>query len=140
MVSQFGYSYGARRDIYDAQTGVYARWYFEHRLDEECMRSGRTGTPITIVCLNVDDTSALTAGYRLRQHVRDYDLIGRLGRGRFVVAVLDAALDVADAIGDRLKTTIEMGADVGLAWYPVDGQTARQLITNASKRLLSDVA
>jgi GGDEF domain-containing protein len=140
VVSQFGFSYASRRDIYDGETGVYAKWYFERRLDEECARSVRSGTPITLVCLNVGDGSALTAGYRLRRHVRDYDLIGRLGRGRFAVAVLDAGLDVADAIGDRLRVTIEMGADVGLAWYPVDGANARQLLASATKRLLNDAA
>jgi GGDEF domain-containing protein len=135
VVAQF--SFGARRDIYDGETGVYARWYFERRLDEECARSGRDGGPITVICLAVDDMSALTAGYRLRHHVREYDLIGRVGRGRFVIAVLGAAPDAADLVGERLRTTVGVGADVGLAWFPDDGVNARQLLARATKRLIN---
>ena len=117
----FGLSFGARRDIYDGETGIYARWYFEQRLNEECSRARRHGDLMTVICIAVDDRGALTAGYRLRRHVRDYDLVGRLARTRFAIAVLDAGPDSADVVGDRLRATLGDGSDVGSAWFPDDG-------------------
>jgi GGDEF domain-containing protein len=135
MVAGSGFAFGARRDIYD-ETGIYARWYFEQRLNEECSRSRRKDEAIAVICLAVDDRSALTAGYTLRRHVRDYDLIGRAARTRFVVAVLDAAPESVDMVATRLQDTLGVGSDVAVAWFPDDGENAQQLLTSSTQRVL----
>jgi GGDEF domain-containing protein len=136
VVAGSGFSFGSRRDIYDGETGIYARWYFEQRLNEECSRAARGDESIALVCIAVDDRSALTAGYTLRRHVRDFDLVGRAARTRFVVAVLDAAPESAEAIADRLRETVGVGSDVAIARFPEDGENAQALIETAITRVL----
>jgi GGDEF domain-containing protein len=135
VVAGYGNSFGARRDIYD-ETGIYARWYFEQRLNEECSRARRKGGSVALICLSVDDRTALTAGYTLWRHVRDYDLIGRAARTRFVVAVLDAAPEHLEGIAARLRELVDLGSDAAIVQFPEDGDDAQQLINNATARVL----
>jgi GGDEF domain-containing protein len=131
-----GFAFSTRRDIYDDETGVYARWYFEQRLNEECSRARRQGDTIAVICLAVDERSAITAGTILRKHVRDYDLIGRAARTRYAVAVLDADPEAVEAISIRLQATVSIGSDLAIAWYPTDGEDAQRLLECATERVL----
>lgn len=130
-----GFSFSRRRDIYD-ETGIYAGWYFEQRLEEECSRARRTGDRMTVICVQVDAGMAREVGSKLRRDLRDYDLVGRVGNGRFVVAVLDAGPDVADVLGARLSNTLKTAPDMGFAWFPEDGETGNALLARAQRQML----
>jgi GGDEF domain-containing protein len=134
-----GGSFGARGDVYD-ETGIYARWFFEQRLSEECSRALRKGERIVLVCLAVDDRSALTAGYTLWRNLRDYDLIGRTARTQFVIAALDALPEDADSIVERLRKVIGVECDVGIAVFPEEADDAKNLLALVTTRVLSPKA
>jgi GGDEF domain-containing protein len=134
-----GFSFDRRRDIYDEETGVYARWYLAQRLEEECSRSRRKGEPLIVVCLGTDVNNAIATGQKLRRYVRDYDLVGRVAEGRFAVAVLGVGPDAARSLGNRLRAIVS-DADFGAACFPGDGVCAEELLAHASTLLLDEAA
>lgn len=136
-MARTGFVFSRRQDIYDEPTGIYALWYFEQRLEEECSRARRNGGPLTVISLQVDARSAVAVGHKLRRDVRDYDFIGRVANGRFVVVMLDAGPAVADALGARLRKTVDAAPDIGFAWVPEDGDTASALLQRAQQRMLN---
>jgi GGDEF domain-containing protein len=134
MAGGLGNSFGAHRDVYD-ETGVYAGWYFEQRLNQECSRANRKGERILVFCVAVDDRSALTAGYKLWRNLRDYDLLGRTARTQFVVAALDASPDDADLIATRIRDVLGAAAEVATAVFPEDGDDAKTLLASVTARI-----
>jgi GGDEF domain-containing protein len=134
MASGSGNTFGAHRDVYD-ETGIYAGWYFEQRLNQECSRANRKGERILVFCVVVDDRSALTAGYKLWRNLRDYDLIGRAARTQFVVAALDASPEDADLIATRVRDVVGTACEVATAVFPDDGDDAKTLLAAVAARI-----
>lgn len=85
--------------IRDGLTGVYNRRYFQQRLKQEFERSRRQDTPLTLVCIDVDDLSKLNRAHSrafgdnvlvsiastLQGLLPDYDILARTGGDEFSV-------------------------------------------------------
>jgi diguanylate cyclase (GGDEF)-like protein len=78
-------------------------------------------------------------GARLRNSLRDSDLVVRLGGDEFAVALLDAGADYAATVASRLTAQIEepftldavrvqIGASIGIALMPQDAADAADLV------------
>jgi diguanylate cyclase len=78
-------------------------------------------------------------GARLRNSLRDSDLVVRLGGDEFAVALLDAGADYAATVASRLTAQIEepfaldavrvqIGASIGIAVMPADAADAADLV------------
>ncbi|HET6867535.1 MAG TPA: EAL domain-containing protein [Solirubrobacteraceae bacterium] len=78
-------------------------------------------------------------GARLRNSLRDSDLVVRLGGDEFAVALLDAGADYAATVAGRLTAQIEepftldavrvqIGASIGIAVMPADATDAADVI------------
>lgn len=86
-----------KADSFDDLTGVYSRSAGFIELDRDIARAKRTGHPLTLVFVEVDELAALQAGERnvaeaahvIAAHMRPYDLIIRSGEGAFVCAMSD---------------------------------------------------
>lgn len=105
----------------DALTGVYNRGYWDHRLQQEFERFGRTRQVPTLMMLDIDhfkkvnDTYGHAAGDEvirmianlLRNHLRATDIIGRLGGEEFGVVLIDTRAEPAAILADRLRVAIE---------------------------------
>lgn len=145
---------------HDALTGLPNRTLFRERMEEALERVPR-GEKLAVVCLDLDRFKAVndTLGHsvgdallkavteRLRQCVRKTDTVARLGGDEF--AILHIRLERPDNMGIVSRRLIEMlsapyeinghqiviGASVGVAFAPEDGNDADTLLKNADMAL-----
>jgi two-component system cell cycle response regulator len=100
----------------DALTGVYNRRYMERRLAEEIARARRQAYRLSCMYIDVDhfkgvnDTWGHQAGdevlrevaVRIKAELRMSDTLGRYGGEEFVVLLIDADLDSASMVAQRI--------------------------------------
>jgi diguanylate cyclase (GGDEF)-like protein len=144
----------------DELTGLFNRRHFHERLGSELARARRSGEPVALMLLDVDDFKAVNdrhghpvgdgvlqafAGL-LREAVRGADVVCRTGGEEFGVILPGA--DEAEAVtaAHRLAETIRaagigpsggLTASVGLAVAPGEGDTVAGLFRTADDRLLA---
>jgi diguanylate cyclase (GGDEF)-like protein len=104
----------------DALTGVYNRRYMDRRLLEEIARARRQGYRLSCMYIDVDhfkqvnDSHGHQAGddvlrevaSRIRAELRMSDALGRFGGEEFVVLLIDADLDSAGMVAQRIRAGI----------------------------------
>ncbi|MGB6175292.1 MAG: EAL domain-containing protein [Methylocella sp.] len=146
---------------HDALTGLPNRVLFHERLDEALLRVRRDRDKFAVLYLdldefkNVNDTLGHAAGdkllvavaERLRTCLRDCDMVARFGGDEFAVLQIGlAGPHEAGAFADRIVTLLSepydidgqqvvIGASVGIALAPADGETSDQLLRNADMAL-----
>ncbi len=141
---------------HDALTGLANRSLFHERLEQALLQSGR-GQEHAVLCLDLDRFKQVNDSYgyptgdkllqavakRLQGCVREMDTVTRLGGDEF--AILMVGLDRPESAGDLAKRvmralgepfeldgrTFGVGASVGVAFSPADGNTPEQLLKNA---------
>src|SRR5580700_4982510 len=146
---------------HDALTGLPNRALFHERLDETLVRVHRDRETLAVLYLDLDqfktvndglghpagDKVLVAAADRLRACLRISDMVARFGGDEF--AVLQIGLTgphEASAMADRIVTLLSepydidgqevvIGASVGIALAPADGETAEQLLGNADMAL-----
>jgi diguanylate cyclase (GGDEF)-like protein len=104
----------------DALTGVYNRRYMDRRLAEEIGRARRQGYSIACMYIDVDhfkqvnDTHGHQAGddvlrevaSRIKDELRMSDALGRFGGEEFVVLLIDADLESANLVAQRIRAGV----------------------------------
>jgi len=144
----------------DFLTGLpNARWICVH-LEQEIARSRRSGTPLAVLLsdLNgfksVNDNFGHLVGNKLLQQIsknlknacREYDQVGRLGGDEFVFVLPELTKERAEELRPRLELAVEgagqsicgakvVTASIGCAFYPKDGSTAEELLSEADRRM-----
>jgi diguanylate cyclase (GGDEF)-like protein/putative nucleotidyltransferase with HDIG domain len=129
-------------------------------LDNELARSHRSGTPLAVLLCdlngfkNVNDHYGHLVGNKLLEEIarnlrtvcREYDLVGRLGGDEFIVVLPEfttatvkellprVQLAVADA-GQTICGKKVVSASVGASYYPIDGTTAEELLSEADRMM-----
>jgi diguanylate cyclase (GGDEF)-like protein/PAS domain S-box-containing protein len=142
---------------HDALTGLPNRVLFHERLDEALSRVRRYNDTLAVLYLDLDQFKTVNDGLghpagdkllqaaaeRLRKCLRDCDMAARFGGDEFAVLQLGlAGPHEAGTLADRIVTLlsepydidgqlVEIGASVGIALAPIDGETAEQLLGNA---------
>ena len=144
----------------DALTGLANRGWFEERLEEELSRALRSGQPLSLGVVDLDnfremntahghaggDLALQTVARRLRHSIRKSDLAARLGGDEFVIVFPDT--DVAQAVlrlealrqevaGLRIhagRTIFAVTMSVGVASFPVDGSGTAEVLAAADAR------
>jgi diguanylate cyclase (GGDEF)-like protein len=146
---------------HDSLTELPTRLRFREQLQEELSRS-RGHSSFAVLCLDLDlfksvnDTLGHPAGdallravaVRLREIVRDTDMLARLGGDEFAIIQTRTAVqpDDATALASRLIDIISapydldghqvvIGLSVGIAIAPIDGTDADQLLKCADMAL-----
>ncbi|KQZ27817.1 diguanylate cyclase [Duganella sp. Root1480D1] len=152
----------------DALTGVFNRRYVDRRLLEEIARARRQSYPVSFMYIDIDHFKRVndTVGHgggdevlrevanRIKAELRLSDALARFGGEEFVVLLIDADLESATYVGERIRagiaaTMIELShgvkvsitASVGvssLAQVPDDvsaEEQAAQLIEQADEAL-----
>src|SRR5580704_4504678 len=144
-------------------------------LEKEVSRSTRGSTPLAVLLCdlngfkNVNDRFGHLVGNQLLQEIarnlgntcRDYDQVGRLGGDEFVFVLPNLDRKEVEELKPRLELAVEQAGravcqskvvtvSVGCAFYPEDGSTAEELLSEADRRMyetkanyykqLSDVA
>jgi diguanylate cyclase (GGDEF)-like protein len=104
----------------DALTGVYNRRYMDRRLAEEIARARRQSYAISCMYIDVDhfkqvnDTHGHQAGddvlrevaSRIKAELRMSDALGRFGGDEFVVLLIDADLESAGIVAQRIRASV----------------------------------
>lgn len=136
-----------------------ARWICLH-LEQEIARSRRSGVPLAVLMSdlngfkNVNDNFGHLVGNKLLQQIaknlksacREYDQVGRLGGDEFVFVLPELTKEGAEELKPRLEqAVVDAGqeicgakvvtASIGCAFYPKDGATAEELLSEADHRM-----
>jgi diguanylate cyclase (GGDEF)-like protein len=110
-----------RDTITDPLTGIYNRYYFDRRLEEECARAQRYRLPLFVLLLDIDhfkrvnDRYGLPAGDQvliylgklILQVVRQADVVARYGGEELAVMAPNTSPAAAMALAERLRQTVE---------------------------------
>lgn len=104
----------------DSLTGVYNRRYMDRRMLEEIARARRQGYPISCLYIDLDHFKHVndTVGHqggdevlreiagRIKDELRLSDALGRFGGEEFVALLIDADLDAASHVAERIRAGV----------------------------------
>ena len=104
----------------DSLTGVYNRRYIDRRLIEEIGRARRQLYRISVMYIDIDhfkmvndsvghqggDEVLREVASRIKAELRASDALGRFGGEEFVVLLIDAELDSATMVAERIRASI----------------------------------
>jgi diguanylate cyclase (GGDEF)-like protein len=104
----------------DALTGVYNRRYIDRRLVEEIARARRQQYRISCMYIDIDhfkqvndsvghqggDDVLREVATRIKAELRLSDALGRFGGEEFVVLLIDADLDSASRVANRIRESV----------------------------------
>ncbi len=104
----------------DSLTGVYNRRYIDRRLQEEIGRARRQMYRISVMYIDIDhfkmvndsvghqggDEVLREVAARIKAELRASDALGRFGGEEFVVLLINAELDSANMVAERIRTSI----------------------------------
>jgi diguanylate cyclase (GGDEF)-like protein len=111
----------AQLSITDPLTGLLNRRYIEERLTEEINRSQRSGDPVSLLMLDVDefksyndryghpagDEALVMIGQILHENLRGADVAARYGGEEFSVLLPVTNSEEAEAIAERIRRHVE---------------------------------
>lgn len=143
----------SRLSITDSLTGLYNQRHFYSRLNEEVTRADRQRHPLALILLDLDnfknfnDTMGHLAGDEVLRYAgqtiakwirHGVDSGYRYGGDEFAVILIDADLDVAQEIGERIARSFHeegtISASLGYAIFR-EGMDAEDLVGSADKDL-----
>ncbi len=161
-----GESSSGSETVMDSTTGVYNRQYLTERLDEELSRAYRDRHKVALVLIDVCmpeeidnyvrmvrmDDVLYTVAQSMRSNVRKMDVVARLGQTCFAL-ILPHTASHAGVVADRMSDTIanvqiDSGhkgrvlsprAKAGIAKYPADAITARDMLRIAAEDMGSTI-
>jgi diguanylate cyclase (GGDEF)-like protein len=142
---------------YDPLTGLLTRPAFEERMTDAIGEAKESGAGLALLFVDLDRFKVVNDTYGhalgdsllrriaslLRGHVRQADVVGRLGGDEFVIVLKglrapDSAATVASKLLEVLNEPhevagrhVEVGASIGVAMFPHDGDDVRALIKSA---------
>ena len=150
--------------IHDPLTGLFNRYYLEKRMRREIEQHKNAHTRFGVVFIDLDRFKPINDAYghdtgdqvlrvvaaRLRNAVRQRDTVARLGGDEFVV-LLEAVssqermhsliASLAEAVAQPIKLqrgVFEIGASIGMAFFPEDGESVDQLLLVADKLMYAE--
>lgn len=142
---------------HDSLTGLPNRALFTEELTDRLRANLASGRPLAVLFVDLDNFKYINdtlghpigdqllhaVGQRLRNELRQTDFVARLGGDEFAVILAD--LETPEDVGrlacrivEALSTTFELeryhatiGASIGVAFAPIDGNSAPVLLRNA---------
>lgn len=146
---------------FDTLTSLPNRRMFRNRLEQEILKSDRTGLSFAMMFLDLDhfkevndtmghetgDHLLKEAATRLKSCVRETDTVARLGGDEFVLLLteiedLKSLERIAEDILAMLEQPFEIGmeplyisASIGITFYPIDAHNFDNLLKNADQAM-----
>ena len=148
----------AHRANHDSLTGLPNRAFFEEQLHRALLAADQIGTAVAILFMDSDgfkqindefghaagDAVLVGIASRVKEQLRDGDLVVRLGGDEFAVLLMSirALADVqqiAEAIADHVRQPLSLPSgervmtslSIGISLYPHDAVTAEALLQSA---------
>lgn len=146
----------------DPLTGLYNRGYLFSRLNDEVQEADRTGRPLSLLLLDVDEFKRFNDSYGhpegdivlktlaevISSAIRDRDVGCRYGGEEFMVILPNSTIGQAAAAAERIRRSIagiafqpngvksvSVTVSLGLAQFQPDRETASDLIQRADQAL-----
>ena len=146
---------------HDALTGLPNRKLLRHQMDEKLQRTRRSAEKAAVLVLGLDNFKVINdtlghgigdkllraVGKRLRSTLRDHDLLARLNSDEFAIvesglARAEDAVPLARRLQGALAdpflidgNAVSIGATIGIAMAPGDGDDSERLLKNADMAL-----
>ncbi|HQR47051.1 MAG TPA: sensor domain-containing diguanylate cyclase, partial [Thermoanaerobaculia bacterium] len=149
--------------VRDALTEAFNHRYFQEALSKELTRHERTGHPLTLGMLDIDDFKKINDLFghpvgdvvlkglvdEMTRSVREMDTLARYGGEEFALIFPETTSEQALLVADRLRRRVAsrlfsvaglphplgITVSIGLASYPDDGPTKRALVERADQAL-----
>tara|TARA_R110002074_G_scaffold402348_1_gene608449 strand:- start:91533 stop:92687 length:1155 start_codon:yes stop_codon:yes gene_type:complete len=120
MENTLNYEQLRRSSLFDTLTGVNNRRFFEQRMDEEILRSLRTGDSLSCLFIDIDffkkvndsfghqvgDMALRHVAELLRSQLRSNDILARYGGEEFVAILPTAAEKKGVEVAERMRNVI----------------------------------
>jgi diguanylate cyclase (GGDEF)-like protein len=137
----------AEAAVRDPLTGLLNRRYFDAALIHAFAAARRSGTPLSVIVLDLDRFSAVNNEHGhsvgdevlrrvaevLRIHVREADIAARYGGEEFVVIAPGATRDQAVEVAERIRTAVARTSR-----RPIDGIRVRIALSAGVATMLGD--
>ncbi|MGE0058510.1 MAG: GGDEF domain-containing protein [Dehalococcoidia bacterium] len=137
-----------KSSIIDDTTGLYTRWYFDRRIDEEAARCKRYKHSMAVVVLRigvVDLTTfstdgwqkqSLAAAQKAAKVIREVDISASLTPFEFAICLIHCDRDGAYKALERMMVQLpDHNCEAGVAVYPEEGYEPSAMVEVASARL-----
>ena len=151
-----------RMATHDPLTGLYNRRELERQFKEELARARRYGRPLSLLWLDLDHFKTINDDYGhlagdevlrelsrlLQTHVRAVDYAARYGGEELLIVLPELDQSGALEMAERLRGLVEstrirvssgeqlgVTVSIGVASYPLDGETADQLFSKADEAM-----
>ena len=144
--------------VTDSLTGVLNRRGLEERLERELAAAKERRVPMSLLVIDCDDLKEINdrAGHEfgdallrevagvLTRSLPEGAAAGRLGGDEFVVTLPEAGTDMAEALGERIRSILAEGLteagfplriSAGISTYPFDGAGPTALLRAADQAL-----
>jgi diguanylate cyclase (GGDEF)-like protein len=149
--------------VRDSLTEAFNHRYFQETLSRELARHERSGQPIALIMLDIDDFKKINDRWghpvgdvvlrglveELTKGVREMDTVARYGGEEFALIFPETTPAKAWVVADRLRKRVAsrlftaphveqalaVTISLGLATYPEDGSLKRVLIERADQAL-----
>lgn len=121
MENTLNYEQLRRSSLFDTLTGVNNRRFFEQRIDEEMLRSLRTGDNLSCLFIDIDffkkvndtyghqvgDAALRHVAECLRSQLRSNDILARYGGEEFVAILPTAEEEKGVEVAERMRKLVE---------------------------------
>ncbi len=152
------------RALTDPMTGLPNARSLQARFESEISRARRTGSRFQILMIDLDGFKAVndTYGHKagdlmlkelsdlMKEELREYDFLARYAGDEFVAIIPEADPEAAYELAQRIETSVSefrldvgkgrfasVGASIGYASYPNNGDTLDQIVIAADKAMYS---
>ncbi len=138
----------------DDLTGLYNRRFFDERLREELARARRWTWPCSLIAIDIDEFKEINDSFGhttgdevlawvarfLAKHMREIDVACRTGGDEFSIILPYTDVSGVTTVVNRLRQNVQsskvrqglrVSLSIGSATYPIDANTASELITGA---------
>jgi len=143
----------------DKLTGTYTRKFFENAIETQLKKASREKSQMSIIMIDIDKFKSINDNYGhqkgdeilskvgniLLKNIRPTDICCRYGGEEFVIILPDTGPSEAEALAERLRSTVEkarlMGQgnsltiSLGISCYPKHGSIRNELIEKADQAL-----
>jgi len=158
LVTTIQFALARDASITDPLTGLYTRWYFTSRLEEEFERYRRYGVPFTVIMADIDDFKLINDTYghpkgdevlkfiaaTMTSVMRATDIVGRYGGEEFIIVLTNTIKERGIEVAEKLRSLVKsmnpfpfpITLSFGVAGVPEDKvERAADLVALADKAL-----
>lgn len=151
--------------LYDPLTALYNRRVFNDRLEQEVLKSRRTGNPFTLLMIDLDNFKGFNDRFQhtfgdlalqelaeiLKDSVREVDTVARLGGDEFSAILTGTESNSSLIVAERTLKKVashsfydenyernqKLSVSIGAAVYPQDAFTGHDLVKKADGALFT---